>query len=440
MKWADTQLKVKESAGDYGVKISVYWAKFVDRITILYRFLRAKFTQLDEWIRQTLGLTEAQHINVQKTNIATLLHETELKFQQLPFIYRRLFDFKRDVEASFYIRNAEFFETTTKAFDLWNTGFPSSIVLIGEKGSGKSTLVRFLKNEVFDGQPVEEVMFNHTVYQSADLLASISKQLKLDKQDNVQDLVKAINKRRKRSIIVVENIQNCFVRHVNGYEAMSTLLYLIAETREKILWVVTVSRYAWSFLDVVTKISDYFSHSVMVGTKSEQGIEQLILKRQKASGYQVLFHPDPSTAKSRAYKKTLTNLDSEQEFLQTRFFENLYRIAEGNATVAMIFWIRSIKKVEESHFVIEPFDFNGIDYLAELDANSLFILSAFILHDTLDAEHLAMIMRISPTASEMIISRLRARGLLVFNGTRYCLNDMMYRQIVRLLKSRNILN
>ena len=236
------------------------------------------------------------------------------------------------------------------------------------------------------------------------------------------------------------DIQNCFVRHINGYEAINVLLFLISKTREKVLWVVSCSRYAWSFLNVVTKISDYFSHSVSVDAYSQQEIRQLILRRQQASGYQVVYRPDANTAKSRSYKKTLGDPDEEQAFLEDRFFEQLWKQAEGNSTAAMIYWIRSIVDFEESHFIIEPHKFSGIEYLQEMDSNSLFILAAFVIHDTLCAPELALVLRISNTSAQMQVSRLQAQGLLVSKGDNFSLNDMVFRQVVRLLKSRNILN
>lgn len=440
MKWADTQMRVRESADDYGEKLSIYWAKFVGKLEVLQRFLTHRFKEINESVRTFFGLAEAEHINVQKTNIATILHETDLKFKELPFIYRRLFDFKREVDSGFFVKNSEFFDRTQKSLDLWDTGFPSSVAIVGEKGSGRSTLLRFLDNEVFTNQKVELVDISRTVYTEEALVSLMCKQLKVSEQKTARDLVAILHKRRKKTVILVENIQNSFVRNINGYGAINALLYIITETKKDAFWVVTCSRYAWGFLDVVNKISDYFSHTLQVDTHSEPDLEQLIMCRQKASGYQVEFKPDPTTAKSRSYKKLLDDYEESQLYLKERFFERLNKMAEGNATVAMIFWIRSIQDFEDSYFTIQPVDFSGIEYLADLDSNSLFVLSAFVVHDVLNAEELSLIIKMPKTASEMIISRLFARGLLVANGQNFSLNDMIYRQVVRLLKSRNILN
>ncbi|MEQ9310144.1 MAG: hypothetical protein RLN90_11885 [Balneolaceae bacterium] len=439
MKWMETQLKVKESAGDWSTKATVLWARFLDRLDLIRRFLFKKYRQYEEVIRTFFGLNKPISQDVESTNLATFLYETDRKFEELPFIYRRLFDFHREVEVNFFIKNPLYFESSRKAFDLWKGGFPASVSLIGEKGSGKSTLLRFLSEEVLLDKKSYTLPFLKTYWRKAQMLNAISKNLQLPETDSPEELVASIKKKRKGSIVVVENLQNCYVRNMDGYDSIKSLLYVISETKKEIFWVVTCSRYAWNFLDVVFKVGEYFSHSISTDQLNAQEIESLILKRQKASGYQTQFLPDSSTQNSRAYKKYLDNEEAVQEFLQEKYFHRLTGLAEGNATVAMILWIRSIKEFSESHFVIESLDIINMASLDGLDSLSLFALSAFILHDSLSADELAMILNDSESNCEMIISRLSSRGLLVASNNYYTLNDLIYRQVVRLLRSRNIL-
>ena len=440
IKWTDAQIRVKESASDYTEKISIYWAKFTDRLEIIRRFSVGKFNELSNVVRTYFGLVEAEHISVQKTNIATLLYETDKKYRQLPYIYRRLFDYKRCPEEAFFIRKQEQFDQTERAHQLWTTGFPSSLAVIGEKGSGRSTLITYLEQELLSKERVEHISIDDSISTEKELLDVICKQLKIQPKESINDIINLLKRRRRKTVIVLENMQNGFLRTVRGYQAISSLLYLIAETKEQVLWVCSCSRYAWNFLNVAVKISDYFSHTIAVDSYNQDEIEELILKRQKASGYQLEFLPDESTAKSRSYKKLLDDPEAAQEYLSTQFFNELSKMAEGNATVAMIYWIRSIQKIEGSFIYLKTVEFAGIQYLSELDSNTLFVLNAFVKHDVLTAKELAGVMNISTVDAETIISRLFSRGLLVRYEKKYSLNDLIYRQVVRLLKSRNFIN
>lgn len=440
MRWVNTQLKVKESAGGWKTKGTVYWAKFIDRFDLFYRFSVRKYKHYLEQAQKFLGLQKTVSIATRKTNLATFLYETDQQFEKLPFIYRRLFDFHRDIEHAFFIKDTAHFETCRKAFDLWNSNFPSTLAILGEKGSGKSTLIRFLHDEIFNEIDSESISFTNTRQNKEDLIESLSEKLGLKKMSTSEELVAALKKNKKGSAISIENIQNCYLRNIHGYEAIKALIYIISETRNEIFWVVSCSRYAWNFLNVVFKVNEYFSHSILTDDLDEKDIEDLILKRQKASGYHLWFQADSSTQKSRSYRKLLDDEEAAQAYLREQYFEKLSKMAEGNATVAMIFWIRSIGEFDDNYFTIQPFDFGETEYLDGIDSLSTFALSAFILHDALTSGELAQILNISSEESGMVILRLNARGLLVPLGKYYTLNDLIYRQVVRLLKTKNILH
>ncbi len=440
IKREDAKIKVRQSASDVREKLGIYWAKFVDKLEIGRRFIFSKFRTANDSIRSFLGMIETEHINVQKTNIAALLHDVDQKYRQLPYIYRRLFDFKRPADQSFFVKHHPHFETATKAYELWKSDFPSSIAILGEKGSGRTTELNYLRTEVFVNDRVEMIDFKRTVHKEKDLLEELCKQLKISQKKSGEEIVALLSRRRKKTVIVVENLQNCFLRTVNGYEAINTLLYLISETKDKVLWVCSCSKYAWNFLNVAVKIGDYFSHSVMIDNQPAANIAEIISRRQVASGYQLEIIPDDSTKSSRAFKKLLDDDEKRHEYLQKVLFERLNKMAEGNATVAMIYWIRCIQKIESAQIQIELLEGTGIEYLSELDSQTLFVLAAFVLHDVLGAEQLAECLNFSPKNAETIISRLCSRGLLVELKHGYGLNDLIYRQVVRLLTSRNLIN
>lgn len=440
IKREDAKIKAKESASNFRDKLGIYWAKFVDRLELARRFTFSKIKSMNESIRSFLGMVESEHINVQKTNIAALLHDIDLKYRQLPYIYRRLFDFKRPAESTFFVKYQPHFETVSKAYELWQSDFPSSIAILGEKGSGRTTELNYIKAEIFSDVRVEQVNFEKTIFKESELLEEFCKQLKIVQRKSSEEIVSLLSRRRKKTVIVVENVQNCFLRTVNGYEAINTLLYLISETKDKVLWVCSCSKYGWNFLNIAVKISDYFSHSIMVDNLPAENVTEIIMKRQIASGYQLEIKPDESTKNSRAHKKLLDDNEKRDEYLLKVLFDRLNKMAQGNSTVAMIYWIRCIQNIDSSQIQIELLESTGIEYLSELDSETLFVLAAFVMHDVLNAVELAECLNYSTKNAETVISRLISRGLLVELAHGFSLNDLIYRQVVRLLTSRNLIN
>ncbi len=436
----DAKIIVRQSALDVKNRLIVLWAKFMDRLELARRFVVSKIKSVITTIRSFLGLTETEHINVQKTNIAAILHEIDQKYHQLPYIYRRLFDFKRPAESTFFVKNNSHFENVSKAYELWKSDFPSSIAILGEKGSGRTTLLNYLNSEIFINEKVEFIHFDRTIYTESELLDELSTQLKVSSKKTAEEFVSLILRRRKKSVIIIENVQNCFLRTVQGYEAINTLLYLISETKDKILWVCSCSQYAWDFLNVSLRIGDYFSHTLYADSQSSGNISEIIMRRQTASGYQLVVQPDAGIQNSRAYKKLADDVKKQEKYLLEVFFERLNKMAEGNATVALIYWIRCIQRIDSAEVYLKLEENTGIEYLSELDSETLFVFSAFVIHDVLNAKQLGEYLNISSKNAETIISRLISRGLLVELNHGFGLNDLIYRQVVRLLKSRNFIN
>lgn len=440
VRLAGAEYKAKETATDWKTKFSVIWAKLDEKIELFARFIWKKTKEYAFLIRKFLGFVEKEKLEEDKTDLATFLSETDEQISRLPFIYRRLFDFNKEVDERFYIRRTEQFERFRKGYELWKNNFPSSFAVFGEKGSGKSIFISLLKEEVLKGHDVIEISFNKTIWKQEELVELISSGLKLDDVSTIEDLIEAIGRKKKRVVVVLDNIQNYYVRNISGFEAIEHLLYLISETNKNILWMVSSTRYGWEFLDKVLNIADYFTHLVQTDNLSNDQIKELILRRHTSSGYQLSFIPDEAAKSSRGYRKIMDDEEEKQEFLKERYFEKLSSLSEGNSSIAMIYWIRSIKEYDDTHFFINPFDFGTINRIDDLESAELFALAAFILHDSLTPEHLSMILHQPLRDCRLMTSRLASKAILMKADEGYILNHLIYRQVVRVLKEANFIH
>ncbi|MCP9292309.1 AAA family ATPase [Gracilimonas sediminicola] len=440
VRLAGAEYKAKQAAVDWKTKLQVWWARISEKGELFGRFVWKKIKQYSEAVRKFLGFAEKEKLEGDKTDLATFLSETDEQIAGLPFIYRRLFDFNKEIDERFYIRKPEQFDRFKKGYELWQNNFPSTFAIVGEKGSGKSLFISLLMEEVLTKHDVIEINFEDTIWTADEIMEQVSDALKLDETESIEDLIAAIKRKKKRVVIILENIQNCYVRNISGFEAMEQLLLLISETNKEIMWIASTTRYGWLFLDKVLNIADYFTHAVETDNLNAQQIEELILKRHRASGYQLKFLPDDATKKSRNFRKLMDDEEKTQEYLQDRYFEKLAKLSEGNSSIAMIFWIRSIREYDDSHFYIDPFDFTAINRIDELDSTELFALAAFVLHDSLMPEHLAKVLNQPLRDSKLLVSRLTSRSILFKTEHGYMLNHLIYRQVVRVLKEANFIH
>jgi hypothetical protein len=440
VRLAGAQYKAKETAVDWQSKIQAKWARFVDRLELLYRFSHKKISSYIEIVRDFLGFAKKVDLESTKIDLATFLSETDEQIAKLPFIYRRLFDFQKEVDARFFIRRPNQFENFKKGYDLWQNNFPSSFAVVGEKGSGKSIFINMVEEQIIKKHDIIEVNFEGTVPDKHKIIAQISTALKISDIEDTKELIEAIRRKKKRVVVVLENIQDCYIRNISGFEGIEELLYLISETNKEILWTVSCTRYGWMFLDKVVNISNYFTHSAESDNLSADQIQELILRRHNASGYDLKFLPDELSKKSRAFKKNLDDEEKSQEYLRNTYFEKLSKLSEGNPSTAMIYWIRSIREYDETHFYINPFNFSSIERIENLDSSDLFALTAFVLHDSLFPEDLSKVMHQPLSESRLTVSRLATSSILIEGKEGYILNHLIYRQVVRVLKEANFIH
>lgn len=435
----DTKYKINQKTTSGRTKMRSWWTRARDRTGVGYRFITSKTKQWYTKAATLIGLKKSEIKESKKANITAWLLDTERRIQELPYIYRQLFSIDAIPDRRNYVGVNENFGTIRQAYERWNEGVPVSCAIVGEKGSGKSNYLHLANHELFNEADVWHIDLNNTIWTETELLDLFSEWINRDSIESVDDLITYFNKQNRR-IIIFEGIHNLYLRHLNGYEGIEQLIYLISETSENVFWVASCSRYAWSFLNEAADIGNYFSPVIQTDTLDEQKIERVILNRHGSSGYELVFDANESDKKNRSYRKLMNDEAKAQEHLREKYFKDLTELSDGNASIAMIFWIRSIREFDDTNCYIAPLEVDSLDMVEELTPDVLFVLAAVVLHDTLNPDELSAVLGINKKESKLIFNRLKAKGILVAQENGVALNHLMYRQTIRELKERNILH
>jgi predicted house-cleaning noncanonical NTP pyrophosphatase (MazG superfamily) len=436
----NAKYKVKETTKDWRTVMDSRLARSQDQLALWWRFVVQKSKTYTQQVRDFAGLKEPKVVETKRADIATYLSETDEKMKNLPYIYRRLFNFDAVADERFFVPASETTTTFKKALTQWQESYPATFAIVGEKGSGKSTFLNRMVEAHLQEEKIIPVELKTSISTEKQLIDVLGTQLNYPDVTSAEELVDAVNNQEKRQTVIMEGVQNAFVRTINGYEAIEKLCYIIAETKNKLFWAVSCSRYAWRFLDKVVQGSEYFSHIATTDSLDAQQIKSVIMNRHRSSGYSLVFEANANIQQARSYRKLQDQQEEAQQYLMDRYFEELTKLAEGNASVAMIFWIRSIRDYDDTYFYIQPLEVTSVEMIEQLSTQVLFTLAAFVLHDTLIDEDLAKIMGITVQESRLLINRLQSRGLLVQKDGTYTINHLMYRQIVWVLKDRNIIH
>jgi hypothetical protein len=312
----------------------------------------------------------------------------------------------------------------------------ASTAIVGEKGSGMTTLVNFYLEQLATGSKVHRLTATGTIFSREHLLDFLNEGLETDAK-TFDELLMVLSNDPKR-VIIIEGAQNCFMKQIGGFEAMRAISELIAHTSRQIFWILGYTEYAWNFLDKTIQLSDHFGYIIRLQNFDAKSIVNIIRKRHKVSGYNLQFRPSASDLVRKKYKKMTEQ--ERQVFLEESYFADLNRIAQNNVSLALIYWLRSTKEITDDAIVIgslKDFDFSFLD---NISGDKLFGLATLILHEGMSEANFMQAMSMSLPRARAILHPMYEDGILIMEEDQYVVNPLLYRQTINLLKAKNIIH
>ena len=205
------------------------------------------------------------------------------------------------------------------------------------------------------------------------------------------------------------------------------------------MWIVEITTYTYDYLQKTIRISSYFKNHIRLSTISSDQMISLIMKRHRVSGYDLQFKLLNSTQKElKKYRKL--NPDEQQAHLKDKYFKRLNDFARNNISLALLYWLRSTIDVVDNTIQVGMLGDMKFSFLSVMNDESIFTLHALLLHDSLDVEEHSLLFHQSEWQSKMNLMVLEDNGILKQVEERYHINRLLYRQVVNVLKQKNILH
>jgi hypothetical protein len=439
------QLKLRFARAEARKKIRSYgvraWKMIKAGFSAVRVFTAASFHRLRKGyfrLRKLSGLTPRERGIEGK--LAVFLQRTQDQIAALPYVYQRLFRIEPLTDERFFTGRAEDKAELEKSLLNWRAGQYAATALVGEKGSGKTTLLNFAVDQYFQGLPLRKIdLVSTTVLTSEGLLDLLKRSFEKPDAGTIDELEKQLSESEERTVCILENSQNLFIRTVGGFEAIERLLLFISRTNKAVLWILTCTLYSWNYLDKVLQISKYFNATIELGALTREETEDLILKRHRISGYPLHFDVPPPASQPRKFRK-ITSGAEQQAFLKDWFFDQLNRLASGNVAVMMLFWLSAVQKISQDNFLVSPVIDLDFSFLHQLGQDELFTLAALLQHETLNAEEHAAIFHQGMDQSLLLLNRMSNKKYLNSAAGRYSIHPLLYRPSVATLKAKNIVH
>lgn len=329
----------------------------------------------------------------------------DLSAKQLPALYRRLFRFEPLEDPRFLVGREQELAAIADARSLWEAGRPVALIIVGQRGSGKTSLINCALKRPLEGLEVIRGEFCERLTTESQLRDFLARVVGADCAAKMEEFLAA-----RRRVIILEELERTFLRQVGCYGAIRALQRLIAATSSSTLWVLSINQTAFRFLDAAIQLGSSFSHRIHVGTATRDELRQAILQRHNLSGLRLHFAPPPPSPSLRRPLRHLIRGEADAEAI---FFDALARESAGIYRTAFDIWLGQIEAIEAGVLSLKPLvtpDLSRV--IDDLDLDDLFTLVAILQHGSLTAEEHAVIFQKSVATSRSQLDELLAREII----------------------------
>ncbi len=369
-----------------------------------------------------------------KLENSEIFEESEL--QDLPEDYQELFYRRVEHDKSLFTesRNSKY-SAVLSCIQSWieDRSDENSLVLVGEKGAGKTTFLTMLESEIKkEGVQIIRANMPSRLLSEGELVQFISSLTGVQMEDDYFPLIEA-DKTMPQTLIMLDESQNSFLSKVGGFEAFKTILQLINARVENIFFLFSFNAYSWSYLKSAFGKNQNFRTVVELAPFTDQDIRKMIMKRHELSDYKLSYH-DIVRATKGAFE-----MDSVEQ-VEDQFFRLLWEQSLGNPEISLYTWLSSLKYRGGKFFSVGlPHD-DDLSMLSNLTDDTLFIYSAIVKHENLSTIDAMKVTSLPESVIRFALKLGLDHNILIRreNGA-YTINVRFQHSLINYLKKKNLI-
>lgn len=313
------------------------------------------------------------------------------------------------------------------------------IALSGERGSGKTTWLLALQQRLPEQLPCHLHTIAHRDPCVAGVCAVVCEALALEPTSDPDALISQLL-RLPPQVVLLDLVQNTFLRAVDGLAGHQTLVRIAQATSSHILWVFTYAYWPFAFVQRTQPERDVYDRVVMLKAWSESQISELLDTRMNQSGftadYEQLFS-DPALPKP-ALLAAHTEV-SELERSADRYHRLVWDYADGNPRIALHFFRLSLVFKSEKRVDVRLFPMPQVDELEPFETRTWLVLACLVQHENLSVAQAQRSLRFPADECARALNLLQRHGFLTCHEGRYQLESHWARAVLRFLQRKKLL-
>lgn len=328
-------------------------------------------------------------------------------------------------------------EAMGKSVALWreDESDENTLLVSGEKGSGKSMTVRRLAAKLADQDPdlrVLSVAVPPKTVEPEAVTALIAEALGEDLDDGPASLVKG-DERRPPTLLILDEAQNVFLSRIGGLDGWRTLLRLTNARLDNLFWLVLLNNQSWAYLCNVFGRDYQFRNALRVKPWTQGEIRSLVLSRHQRTGLTLRY--DEILLSSRG--PDAGNVRNAEQ----RYFALLWDACRGNPMAALRLWLGSVTVKGRVVRVALPKTPAG-SVLEKTGENLMFVYAAIAIHENLASAEIAAVTNLPENVVRYAIKAGVEGGFVRQSeeDNRYRLVPLWYHTVIHYLTRKNLLH
>ena len=249
----------------------------------------------------------------------------------------------------------------------------ANIVIVGEHGSGRTSLVNLLERRLARHRVVRvDPRFHRRVHSLIRVVA-----MELGCRADFASIETAL--RNRTSVILIDDLEH-YIRPIPTASArLERFVNLVVRTSAFAHWVITVERTALREFDELAALSNAFGRRVTLAPLPPAALREVIETRIRLAGSEVAIQP------RRAFGRALSFGSGRNE---DGYYRAVAHASGGNLRAAILAHLRSLAVEGEALVARAPVAVE-LPFLEQLPAEALAVLSVLLRFGPLEPRHIA---------------------------------------------------
>jgi hypothetical protein len=315
----------------------------------------------------------------------------------VPASYARLFRLDPERDLRLCVAREGQISTVLDAQARWKSGRHGSVLITGDAGSGRTTLLNLLQPEVLAARLLRPEVAGSRRQ------GGISRALAYEMlgSPSRKELSSAL--RQEPTAVLVDDLEHWFSPDAAGIEELRLFLDLIRSTQRDVFWVVSVGDQMLELVRGVVALEDVFSEVLRLQPFHRDALRRAIETRHALSGLSIVYPSLPGRFADRVLRGSNGDL----------VYRALHAISGGNPSTALALWLNSVRvEGNRVHVLLDQLLSQRLPHLSSFDVPTTALLLQLLRFGPMTAARLGETLGLPAAQVRRRIVRLENAGLV----------------------------